>query len=254
MSLLTLYAINPTGMFSYGLCEDNIHLLNKGLVHLQGINEDKGGDSNGSGKSSLFYSICELLFQKNPTELKDDNVINSVWNQGMAGRLLFMDSSQTHYRITYCRKWKKAFYEVDNDSSTNYVGTGLFLDKFDSVTRQWKDFRGPTMKDTREKIQDIIGLTYSNFLAIAYMSPRVGSKFLRGTNKDRMVILSGITGVEEWDLIQDRCRVKRKSLLTQSDSCNLKMSHENGSIETLRSQLESLKSFNYAEKLADEIF
>jgi hypothetical protein len=63
---LVIHQVNPTGMFSYGL-SNTINLLNRGLVHLVGVNDDKGGDSNGAGKSSLFNAICELLFQENPT-------------------------------------------------------------------------------------------------------------------------------------------------------------------------------------------
>jgi DNA repair exonuclease SbcCD ATPase subunit len=251
MSVLTIHAVNPTGMFSYGLCPQPVHLMNKGLIHLQGVNDDKGGDSNGSGKSSLFYAICEMLFQDNPTEMKGDDVINSVWGQGMAGRLLFTTTDQTHWRITYTRKWKKAFYEVDNDTSTNYVGTGLYLDRFDSEARQWIDCRGSGMPQTKEKIKEIIGISYANFLAISFLSPRVGSRFLRGTNKERMTLLSGITGVEEWDSIQDKARKSRKQLQDQITQLNLKISHEQGSVDTLKSQLESLRSLDYVGKLSE---
>lgn len=251
MSVLTIHAVNPTGMFSYGLCPQPVHLMNKGLIHLQGVNDDKGGDSNGSGKSSLFYAICELLFQDNPTEMKGDDVINSVWGQGMAGRLLFTTTDQTHWRITYTRKWKKAFYEVDNDTSTNYVGTGLYLDRFDSEARQWIDSRGPGIPQTKEKIKEIIGISYANFLAISFLSPRVGSRFLRGTNKDRMTLLSGITGVEEWDLIQDKARKSRKKLQGQITQLNLKISHEQGSVDTLKSQLDTLRVADYVGKLTE---
>ena len=181
MAILTLHSVNPTGMFSYG-SSGNLPLLNKGLIHLKGINEDKGGDSNGAGKSSLFNVICELLFQENPTKVKGDEVINSVWGKGMAGRLIFTTSDNVHYRITYCRKWKEPYYEVDNDNSISYVGNGLFLDRYDSTAQQWIDYRGATMADTKSRIQEIIGLTYNNFLAISFLSPRVGDTFTISNN------------------------------------------------------------------------
>ena len=63
--MLVIESVNPTGMFSFGGCQD-INLVGKGLVNLLGVNKDQHADSNGSGKSSLFNSVCEILYQENP--------------------------------------------------------------------------------------------------------------------------------------------------------------------------------------------
>lgn len=248
MAILTIHSVNPTGMFSYGRSE-NIPLMNKGLIHLIGINEDKGGDSNGSGKSSLFNAMCELLFQENPTGEKGDAVCNSVWGRGMAGRIMFTASDGIHYRITYCRNWKDPFYESDTDTQVAYLGTNLFLDKYDPVNRSWKDFRGSGMPETKKKIAEIIGIDYSRFLAVSYMSHRAGSQFLKGTNKDRMDLLSGITGIGEWDDILEKCRANKKALNSQIESVNNKISYERGSVQTLREQLQNIKAINYEGRI-----
>ena len=237
-NMLTIHSVNPTGMFSYGMSKD-IHLLNKGLVHLYGINDDKGGDSNGSGKSSFFNAICELLFQENPTGVKNDSVINAVWGKGFAGRILITNWNGDHYRITYCRKWKDKLYFADNDNNVEYVGTNLFLDKFED--KMWKDCRGSGMPQTHAKIQEVLGMTYDQFLSIAYMNHRIGSKFLRGTNKDRMEILSSITGISEWDRILQKCRDQRKILNSQIENLDSRIAYESGVVNTLREQFQSFK-------------
>ena len=241
-NMLTLHSINPTGMFSYGRSE-NVNLLNRGLVHLVGCNEDKGGDSNGAGKSSLFNAICELLFRENPTGEKGDSLINTVWGKGFAGRIMFTNWEGVHYRVTYCRKWKDHFYPVDNDNQTQYIGTGLFLDKFDDGV--WRDARGSGMPETHKKIVEIVGMTYKEFLSIAYMTHRVGSQFLRGTNKERMDILSGITGIEAWDTILDKCRSEKKSFNAKINDLGERVAFEQGSVQTLKEQLQGQQSFDW---------
>lgn len=241
-NMLMIHSVNPTGMFSYGLSQ-NINLVNRGLVHLVGVNEDKGGDSNGAGKSSLFNAICELLFQENPTGEKGDSVVNKIWNKGFAGRIMITNWQGIHYRITYCRKWKDKLYPADNDNHIEYVGTGLFLDKFED--RTWKDYRGAGMPETHQRILEVVGLTYRQFTAIAYMSHRLGSQFLRGSNKERIDILSGITGIEEWDRILDKCRLKKKVLNSKIIDFEQKIAFEEGSSQTLVSQLENYKNYDW---------
>lgn len=249
--MLLIHSVNPTGMFSYGMSE-NINFINKGLIHLQGINEDKGGDSNGSGKSSLFNSICEMLFRENPTGCKGDDVINAVWDKGMAGRIYFTNFEGRQYRVTYCRKWKdNTLYPIDNDTNTAYLGTSLFLDLYDPGQSQWIDCRGSGMPETNSKVQAAIGMDYKRFLAISYMSPRIGDQFLRGTNKDKMDLLSGITGTNEWDLIMDRSRQKKKALNTQIDQIRGKIQYENGSLQTLKEQYQTVKAFDWVAHIAN---
>jgi len=252
---LIIHSVNPTGMFSYGLSDD-ISIYNKGKVYIKGINADRGDDSNGAGKSSLFNAICELLFRENPTGCKNDEVINAVWNKGMAGRVVFTNYLGEHYRVTYCRKWKDPIYEADNDNKVAYLGTSLFLDKYDDGI--WVDCRGKGMPETAQKIQEAVGMTYSRFIAISYMNNRAGDQFLRGTNKDRMDLLSGIIGIGEWDYILENCRIKKKSLNSQINGVESKIHYEKGSLEVLQEQYEGAVSFDYAghiktqEKLLEE--
>lgn len=247
-NMLVIHNVNPTGMFSYGLSE-NINLLNKGLVHLVGVNEDKGGDSNGAGKSSLFNAICELLFQENPTGEKGEAVANSIWGKGFAGRILITNWQGIHYRITYCRKWKDRLYPADNDNHVEYVGTGLYLDKYEDQV--WKDYRGSSMPETHHRILEVIGMTYQQFISIAYMTHRVGSQFLRGSNKERIDILAGITGIEEWDVILGKCRGMRKTLNGELADLEQKLAYEQGSRQTLIDQTEKYKEFDWVTYMDD---
>jgi DNA repair exonuclease SbcCD ATPase subunit len=247
---LNLLSVNPTGMFAYGL-SDTIDLSNAGLVHLIGINEDQGGDSNGAGKSSLFNAICELLFQKNPTDQKGDSLINSLWGKGMAGRLTFTAKDGETYRITSCRSWKDQLYPIDNDTKTSYTGTTLFFDKYNASESIWIDCRGSGIEETKKNIQKVVDMDYQRFLSISYLSPKEGTKFLKGTNKDRMELLSGIVGLSEWDKILDECNKAKKALKNQVDELNNKISYEQGSISTLTEQKDNLISKDYPNQIKE---
>jgi len=233
--MLTIHHINPTGMFSYGESKD-IELEGKGLVYIRGLNKDSGGDSNGSGKSSLFNSLCEILFGQNPTGVSGEDTSNNLWESGICSRVEFTAWENIRCRVTLTRKWKdKSFYPVDNDNSLEYGGTSLYFDKF--LNGVWVDQRQESMVVTRNLVLNSVGLTYSQFLSIAYMSPRVGNAFLKGSNRDRIQILSGIINLEEWDTVLESSRSEKKTLVAAQHSAQLVLHQEMGVLTTLQSSL-----------------
>jgi DNA repair exonuclease SbcCD ATPase subunit len=246
--MLRIQSLNPTGMFSFGECQD-INLVDKGLVSLQGINRDAFESSNGSGKSSVFNSICEILYQENPTRVSGDGVINSVWNRGFCGRVTFSSWENITYRVTYCRKWKKPIFDADNDNRTEYSGTALFLDKF--VDDGWVDCRGPSMKETKHKVQEAVGLTYSQFLSIAYVTPRQGNTILRGTNAERMELLSSLSGLDVWDKILDRIKHRRKFAVQNKNEKETKIAHITGQIDQINAQISSTNLDNVLNDISE---
>ncbi len=245
--MLYLKYINPTGMFSFGH-SGNIQLGEQGLVYLMGINEDKGGDSNGAGKSSLFNAVCEILFGENPTGVKGAPVANQLMQEGFAGRIEFVGPDSITYRVTYCRSWKSELYAVDNDTQAAYKGTGLFLDVLEDEV--WKDRRGATIKETRALILDVLPFTYSRFIAIAYMSHRVGSRLLRGTNKERLDIISGITGVEEWDEILQRAREHKNGITKSIGGLQAQVVYEEGARDQLLEQIKIQEAAGWDAQVA----
>jgi DNA repair exonuclease SbcCD ATPase subunit len=244
--MLVIKSANPTGLFSYGRSPD-IDVQRRGLVNLIGVNEDKGGDSNGAGKTSLFNALCEVLFGDNPTGVNGNEVVNQVLNEGYAGRVTFSSWEGVDYRVTYCRGWKEDYYPVDNNTKTSYKGTALFFDKLEGS--QWVDCRGATMAETRTLVQVAVGVTYSRFLSISYLSHRVGSTFLRGTNKDRMDIMAGITGVEDWDEILVSARAKKLAVGQDISSVQQRIAYDEGALEQMRSALSQLKSADWGQVL-----
>lgn len=231
--MLIIEAVNPTGMFSFGDCQD-IDLRSKGLINFVGVNNDTQGASNGSGKSSLFNAICELLFHKNPTRVSGEGIINHIRNQGFSGRLVFTAWEGIKYRVTYCRKQKRAYYNADNDNRVEYTGTALFFDKF--VSGSWVDSRGASMDATKKLVQNTLGFTYEQFVAVAYMTPRQGSVLLKGDNKARMDVLSGITGLGVWDTLLDTIKREKLDCVRKRDDLEKQVAYLEGELNQIKLQ------------------
>lgn len=244
--MLTIRYINPTGFFSYGPAP-NIDLQTGGLVHLMGVNVDKGNDSNGAGKSSLFNALCEILWGANPTGASGSAITNRVWDRGCCGRVEFLSWEGLWYRVTLTRNWKEEWFPPDNDNQVHYRGSSLYLDRYEDG--MWRDRRGSSIAETRTLLTAALGLTYSQFLSIAYLSPRQGNRLLRGGNKERMEILSGVVGLEEWDRIMTLSRTERKELKGALSDLDKEISYEQGALSELEQGLASISSTDWDEEI-----
>jgi len=243
--MLVIHYVNPTGFFSYGKSE-NIPLDQVKKVHLRGENRDRVGESNGSGKTSLFNTICDLLYGKNPSGLSGAAIVNTIWGKGCCGRLEFTSWENVRYRITSCREWKEKLFEADNDNSTEYRGTSLYLEKLsDNI---WEDYRGSSIAVTRQRIIDAVGIPYDRFLSVSYMSPRVSSALLRGTNKERMDLLCGVAGLEEWDIVLAHTKKEKKTRVDKTNYLEQSMAHVLGEISQIDKQILDISATNWEEK------
>lgn len=232
-----LISINPTGLFTYGL-HKTIPLDNLGVVLLDGKNLDRHGGSNGSGKSSLFHCITQILFGKNPVDENTNEVINATLGK-VFNRLIFEDKYSNRWRITEVKKWRKSDTEPDSKLDHSYVreqsewvllgnsysGTDVFLEQWDPGTQMWLDRRSTNskagdvrldLKATRKKIVEILEMDFDQFMAVAYMAQERTMKFMAGTHKEKMEVISNISDIKVWDsrigVIKDELKVNRSEL------------------------------------------
>lgn len=219
--MINILSVNPTGYFSYGMHE-TIMLHQKGLVLLEGINKDKTSDSNGSGKTSTFNTLAQILFGRNPTEHTGESILNRTLKKCFGVATFETDDGQ--WRIIETRKWRRTDSPPDLSINKNslwveggevYYGTDLFLERLDPGTGKWLDERATNiatgntrldMKATRKKILDILGITYDQFMSVAYLAQQQSLKFLSGGHKERMEILAEITDMSAWDKRVTRVR------------------------------------------------
>lgn len=216
--------LNPTGRWSWGRAP-TIELDGQGLVLLQGLNLDRGPQVRiGAGKSSLFNALCEILYGESMSELKGEAAVNSVWGRGAWGLVVFEDTHGTKWRVINCRGWRAAEPYPDHDVETQpsqlhaqgkrYSGTEVFLERWDETAQKWMDERPTNAGGTAQlrqklcytKVTQVLGMTFQQFTATSYVAQQKTSRFLTGTHKERLQVLSELIDLSIWDRACARAR------------------------------------------------
>jgi DNA repair exonuclease SbcCD ATPase subunit len=244
--MITLKALNMSGMFSCGLVQ-TIPLENIGCVFVRGINEDHNDRSCGSGKSSILNAIKEILFERNDTGKSGPNVPNKhkEWARGMFGVLWLMDRSNKLWRIMLLRKWKghppdPSILSEPSEIITNgekYTGSDLFLESWDG--QKWKDER-PTSTTTKttqtakDKIRnEILGMTYDQFSAYVCLGQQAESSLVMGTGGEREKIIQAVVDVSVWDAAANVVKNLITSRETQCSQVGSKISGMDAAMATI---------------------
>jgi len=201
--MLTILAVNPTGMFSFGWMPV-VQLDKKGRVLISG--------RNGSGKSSILNSIKEIAFSKNDTTKSGLNVVNHHvdWDNGMFGVLWCVDREGKTWRIMNIRKWRGTTYPQGVDGPSQhlslggtYTGDDIFVEMWDGS--QWVDMRPTASRDNKSMddakqfiIDNIFGMTYDQFSAYVCLGQSAESALVLGTSGAREKIIQAIADVSIW--------------------------------------------------------
>lgn len=205
----------PTGFFGYGV-HPYLNLAGRGVVHLCG--------PVGAGKSSLFNSICELLFGMSPPrdgtrEATETDIINAVIKRAFG--VLGFEADGGSYRVVYCRNWKGTPLisgpSLQTEHGEGYGGTALYLEYWDGaawVQRDHKsrDLRMPRMLDTWTKIQEITGIDYATFCNSAYVAQDMALQFIRGRSAEREQIITKLMQLGKYDEAEARTREEKNIL------------------------------------------
>lgn len=72
----------------------------RGMILVQGVNNDFPGQKNGSGKTSLMASLLYALFGQLQTKIKNENVISRFAEKKEMRLVLWFDVDSKHYKIS----------------------------------------------------------------------------------------------------------------------------------------------------------
>jgi DNA repair exonuclease SbcCD ATPase subunit len=137
---------------SFGAVPVVFKLDDPGCWLIVGENLDSTSDgktSNGVGKTSAFEAICYALYDKTPSNISRDNLINNINRKNLEVILTFV-KDKVEYVIQRARKTSRGtFVKLQKD------GHDITLD---------------TMSRTNDLIQEIVGIPFELFVQIVSIS------------------------------------------------------------------------------------
>jgi len=228
-----LLDVNPTGWYSYGWHE-TVPLDGLGNVWLSGINNARAGGSNGAGKSSLYRTVCRVLFDRDDIEQNTTKCVNRVWDNGAWGKVSFINDRDEKWRVIVTRSWKAAqgipAKEVEREPSElqrngkTYSGTDIYLEIWDPKSGVWLD-RRPTppagqkmdVKYTKASVLQAFGMSFSQFLSVSYIAQARGLRLVEGGPKERMDIFSEFVDLAIWDHATAHSKTEKQLLQQKAD-------------------------------------
>jgi len=156
---------------------------------------------NGAGKSSLLDAFTWALFGR--ARKHDESIIN-------------LNSSQATVSLVY--SYEGNIYKV---TRTNPRGNTSQLDLFirdDSGGKtSWKPLTERTLRETDQKIVEILGLDYESFVNASFFLQGEADQFTQQTPASRKRILSRILGLEVWEEYRSKALLNRRRTESELD-------------------------------------
>jgi len=240
--MLTVLDVNPTGYFSFGM-HPTVHLDGMGTVLLEGLNHDRNGSANGAGKTSILNTLTSILFDKNPTGYVGESIVNETLGRSF-GKVTFLDHNGDKWRVIITRKWKKTDKYPCNavasepsewhNNKEKYAGTDVYLERWDGSL--WKDERATNAagehrldpKSTRKKLQTVVGMSYQQFMNVAYLAQQQSLKFVNGTHKEKLEVLSELSDISAWDRRAAKAKERMKEYEARTDKARATLAGASG--------------------------
>ncbi len=170
------------------LCyRDNVPPLDFSGIHVACLSGD-----NGHGKSALLDAITWALWGKARARTEDE-LIHLGRTEAEVDFEFLVDSAR--YRVI--RKRKKATGRSRGES---------MLDFFVESPDGWRVISGNTLRETERRIQETLHMDYETFINSAFLMQGRADEFVRKTAAQRKEVLASILGLEQYDLLAERCR------------------------------------------------
>lgn len=211
-----------------------LKLDNKGLVLIQGINEDDtSANSNGVGKSSIVDALCWCVYGTTARGVSGDAVVNKVAKKNCSVQTIISDSGM-FYRITRYRKDKDFKNQTIVETTNAEGGT-------------WINISKGTEKETQELIDEIMGCSLDVFMAAIYAGQEVTPDLPKMTDKQLKLLIEEAAGVER---LEGAYEIARKKHGSAKDALTVIEAH----IESAKNRISDTESELTTKKLDAEAF
>jgi exonuclease SbcC len=151
---------------------------------------------NGAGKSSILDGITWALFGR--ARKHDETIINLESNQAEVCLVFQYEGNQ--YKITRSNPHGK----------TKLAELFILDEKGKKLEPTWKPLTERTLRDTDQKIIDILRLDYESFTNASFLLQGEADQFTQQNPASRKRILSQILGLEIWEEYRSRAFAKRR--------------------------------------------
>lgn len=253
---MTFKKIVIENFLSFGPEKQTLDLSQPGLYLVIGKN-DITGDSNGSGKSSLFDAICFALFGKVSKDIKVEKYVNEITGKNTRVEIQFELNKKNYWIIRHRRH---------DEHKENILVYEAKKDKKHLISKANK-------ADTQEIIDNLIKFNYKSFMSAVMMSQENIDGFLNtDTNKKKEIIenILQLNVISKYYWISQQKRKQKKniveklqlkldnsqqlientkqSMVEYVSSCKAKKSEAKDKISKLQEKLKELEELNIEEQ------
>lgn len=228
--MLSFKSLQPKGAFAFGLDVPKLRLDYRGLVVVEG--------QNGAGKSSIMNSLVQTVFGKNDTSGAADEICNVVLKEG-CDIIVELQADGKPWTVELARGFKRP--------GSNARVTDLFL-----FNDKGEDKREEKMGDTLAMIHSLVGMNFEQFRATSYMGVQTVSKFLDGTDSDRMKVITPFLGLSVWDRAVVQIRALKKAAMDALLEAKSKYEFSTESLAELEAELlTDEEKLNHESRIED---
>jgi exonuclease SbcC len=153
---------------------------------------------NGAGKSSILDAMTWALFGR--ARKHDESVINNQSDKAVVN-FVFSYEGNT-YRVT----------RINPRGDTKLVEFHIRQEGEDGDDPRWKPLTERTLRETDQRIEDVLRLDYETFINAAFFLQGEADQFTKLSPSDRKRILSRILGLEVWETYRKQTFQKRKEV------------------------------------------
>ncbi len=214
--------------------------------------------ANGAGKSSLLDAITWALFGQ--ARKRDDSLINAQSSAAEVSLTFAYEGNIYRVQRTLPRgkttQLELQIFQRDQaagDSSETGERTVRW-----PVPGQWKPLTGSTLRETQERIESTLRMSYETFANASFFLQGKADQFTQQRPGDRKRILGSILGLEIWETYQRSAAERRKAIEAEITSLDGRLEEINTELgeevarktrlKELRIELERLSGSRAAQE------
>lgn len=208
------------------------------------------GDT-GAGKTTIFDAICYALYDRTSGGARESSDMRSQY--AGAYTPTFVEYAFTYGSDTYVIKRNPKYSRLSKrkDKDGNYKET-IEQPGVELIMPDGKVFPGK-LKETNEKIVEIIGLDADQFTQIAMIAQGEFMKLLQASSNKRKEIFAKIFDTKIYWQLQDELRKKTKSIYGELEDNRKYCEQELGSIRLLPDEQAEGAEFSFLEHDSEEL-